>query len=212
MGNKQSDMGEKKAFGIIKHIPIVGNAYSAVRAPIYLAKGQRCEAARSGAGILLGGIPILAAGDEIAKAIERANAGRWLGKRILYHSTSKDAGEKIYQSKTMRGGVDGVLGRGIYFAEDEHACRQKALNFGAMVKAEVDLGKCLCISKGCAIWRMLQDGGWGEKKLKNAGISSVRCDFNGGPEYCVFDPNRVKVLHVSYKRGPQDAQGSKRRR
>eukprot|EP00932_Pfiesteria_piscicida_P005760 SRR837773.15673.p2 GENE.SRR837773.15673~~SRR837773.15673.p2 ORF type:complete len:147 (-),score=58.22 SRR837773.15673:20-403(-) len=116
----------------------------------------------------------------------------------LFHSTSQEAGAKIQATKRMRPGVDGVLGRGIYFAETQQACEKKALHHGAMVRCRVDLGKCLFVSEGDAIWRMLSDGGFGEKKLKNAGISSVCCDFNGGREYCVFDPSRVKVLEVSH--------------
>uniref|UniRef100_A0A7S1RZ29 PARP catalytic domain-containing protein n=1 Tax=Alexandrium catenella TaxID=2925 RepID=A0A7S1RZ29_ALECA len=196
---KHSDAGEKKAYGIIKHIPVIGNLYSAGRAVAYLAKGQKCEAARSAAGIVLAS-PLLMAGDEIAKAIQRDNSGRYVGKKTLYHITNRKAGAAIRSSKTMRCGVDGVLGRGVYFAEDRQACRRKAVHLdgkgACMITARVDLGKCLFEDTGGAYWRMLMDGGHGGKKLANSGISSVGCNHNGGMEYCVFDPKRIKILSV----------------
>lgn len=195
--SRSSDAAEKKAYGIIKHIPVIGQLYSIPRAFVYLGKGQRCEAARSAAGMVLGG-PLVMAADEVAKAIQRDNGGRHIGKKTLKHATSREAGQGIERTRTMRCGVDGVLGRGIYFAETEEATKGKALHHGAMVTAEVDLGKCLTVSEADAIWRMLQDGGFGHKKLAKAGISSVCCDFNGGREYCVFDPARVKILKVTY--------------
>ena len=77
MGNAQSDSGEQVAYQFIKYIPVVGAAYSGVRAAVYQGKGNNLMARSSGIGMAQGVcdtaawfIPIPGAGPAASMAIK----------------------------------------------------------------------------------------------------------------------------------------------
>lgn len=137
--------------------------------------------------------------DKSLKKDSPATSEDFLGCKVLWHRTDPGAGESIERSKTMRPGFEGVLGAGIYFAEDEEATKVKTRHGDeayAVVEALVDLGHCRVVSLGEREWRMICDGGFDKQHLLDLGFQSVGSCFNGGWEYCVFDSQHVQVLNV----------------
>lgn len=59
----------------------------------------------------------------------------------LYHVTDQDAAKKIWMSKKMLRGSQGMFGGGIYFAESIEVAKYKALHQGYVVIADVFIGK-----------------------------------------------------------------------
>jgi len=143
--------------------------------------------------------PIFQFLDKSLNKESHATSKDFLGCKVLVHRTDSEAGKSIERSKTMRPGFEGVLGAGIYFAEDEEATQQKTrhgVEAYAIVEARVDLGHCRVVNVGEREWRMICNGGFDKQRLLDLGFQSVGSRFNGGWEYCVFDPKHVQVLKV----------------
>jgi hypothetical protein len=55
----------------------------------------------------------------------------FLGKRVLFHATNRNAGQAILQSGQMRPGSGGLFGARIYLAETPNIAQHKARFDGA---------------------------------------------------------------------------------
>jgi len=168
-----------------------------VEAAQALANAPRCSTTR----------PFYKSVDAFFKADQKSTNEDWIGERILKHRTNLRAGRSIEASGEMRPGKEGVLGAGIYFADGEEELQHKARHGindeepHAIVTARVNLGNCRDVGLGEREWRMICDGGFAKSQLESLGFHSVRSNFNGGWEYCVFDPARVHVLEVVERSG-----------
>lgn len=103
------------------------------------------------------------------------------------------------------------MGAGIYFAESAEACAKKAQIYGgkgeyALVTARVDLGRCRVVKLGELGWRMVRDCGFKKEELDTLGFSSAGTNFHGGWEDCVFDPDRVTVVEVTFHTPGQESE------
>ncbi|CAF0832481.1 unnamed protein product [Adineta ricciae] len=80
-------MAERKAFNIIKAVPVVGHAYGAVRGVVYAAKGDRSEAKHS-IELDLADLNPLRIPKKLVHGIQNAThnleEGAWIGRRALF--------------------------------------------------------------------------------------------------------------------------------
>lgn len=120
---------------------------------------------------------------------------------ILVHITDYAAADSILNSGKMRCSKTGMLGPGVYFAENKAAADLKAHRKGVIVISAVNLGKLYEVY-GPDRQLTLQE-------LKRQNYDSVRgykstspdCkNFNTGTEFCVFEPNRITPLFAQYIR------------
>ena len=111
-----------------------------------------------------------------------------LGTMTLFHATNTSAADSILRERRFRCGSSGSCGGGIYFTDFPKVALHKSRNgSGAVLVAEVDMGRAQTIRKGCrtphSIDRSgsvyLPDGASGEGKA----------------EYVVFEPSRVKRIY-----------------
>lgn len=113
---------------------------------------------------------------------------------VLLHETRFDVAKAIMNTN-FRKGKGGVMGGGVYFAENKDACGRKAHQRGSYVVSLVKLGRLLEIYdykfdlNKENINRLQYDSVRGYKST--APDSYV---FNTGPEYCVFEEDRIKPL------------------
>jgi len=196
---------EEQIFRQTKKLKVIGNVHSAARAPLLFANGAKVGAAQAATNALRceATYPVYKTVDDILKKGCRAGPVDYIGVKQLVHRTNPQAGESIEGSGKMRPGHEGVLGAGIYFGEDEEALRRKARSGGgahAIVNAHVDLGHCRIVHTGEREWRMICDGGFDKEALYELGFHSVGSCFNGGWEYCVFDPDRINIISVQQHR------------
>jgi hypothetical protein len=121
-----------------------------------------------------------------------------MGKIVLYHLTSKDAGKKIKKSGKMLRGKTGLFGGGIYFAGSVADCQGKTQNGNAVtIKALVDMGTAIYLPNG------RNDAyNYTYTKLKKMGCNSVHASgMRTGDEYIVYNHARVKILSIKDKYG-----------
>lgn len=118
---------------------------------------------------------------------------------ILVHITDFNAADSILSSGVMRCSKQGMLGPGVYFAENKEAANKKAHRKGAIVISAVNLGKLYEVYGPNRQLTL--------KELKNQNFDSVRgyksnspeCkNFNTGTEFCVFEENRITPLFAQY--------------
>eukprot|EP00931_Biecheleriopsis_adriatica_P089036 TRINITY_DN63231_c0_g1_i1.p1 TRINITY_DN63231_c0_g1~~TRINITY_DN63231_c0_g1_i1.p1 ORF type:complete len:192 (-),score=22.58 TRINITY_DN63231_c0_g1_i1:18-593(-) len=158
-----------------------------------LAEGRYITAGRRVGKVVRAAVPSLACVDHLISASAEVVD---LGEMNLFHRTTIEAGRKIRMSKKMKPGCEGVIGRGVYFAETPQACCKKTRHSGhgqpyAMVEAKVRLGKCRILRDGEREFSMV----FGD--IRAGTVDSVGSNFNGGWEYCVLDPSRVTVISVT---------------
>ncbi|UJR10991.1 hypothetical protein I4U23_015175 [Adineta vaga] len=81
-------MAERKAFNIIKAVPVVGHAYGAVRGVVYAAKGDKSEAKHS-IEFDLADLNPLRIPKNLVHGIQNAThsleEGAWIGRRALFN-------------------------------------------------------------------------------------------------------------------------------
>ena len=102
---------------------------------------------------------------------------------LLYHQTSPENANKILK-EGFKLGLNGLAGRGIYFASNQHDTSHKARSLGAILECKVRLGKAIEIdTEGEDITY---------KDLKSWGGDSVLIPRRGGDEYVVYNPKQVE--------------------
>lgn len=118
---------------------------------------------------------------------------------ILVHITDVKAADSILNSGQMRCSKVGMLGPGVYFAENKAAADLKAHRKGAIVISAVNLGKLYEVYG--------PDKQLTLAELKKQNFDSVRgykskspeCkNFNTGTEFCVFEENRITPLFAQF--------------
>jgi hypothetical protein len=119
----------------------------------------------------------------------------FLGKRRLYHATSKVNGDSIKSSGVMRCGEKGMFGAGIYFADSEQLARHKSQfdgNVGdAIVVADVDMGTSL--------EALRPNSSLNQYYISPHGCQSVHGHVPGrGEEFIVYESSRVTIIDVYY--------------
>jgi len=105
----------------------------------------------------------------------------------LFHQTSQQAADMIVQNG-FRPGTQGWCGGGIYFALSPQATTTKAIgpdsHKGAMLQAEVDVGRVKYMSKTC-------DRGLTGETVVREGYDSVSFNPGDGQEYIVYSSSKV---------------------
>lgn len=126
--------------------------------------------------------------------IKQENLG---GTKILYHITSVDSAKKILASGKMLRGKGGTLGAGIYFAENEEACRAKARFQGATIEAEVFVEISL-VPRGENEFAEVSQMTY--KKLINEfnchSVKAEGLENDPHPEYCVYSGEQIRIRRV----------------
>lgn len=109
--------------------------------------------------------------------------------RTLYHQTSTDNADSIIRSQQMLGGERLGLGGsgGIYFAEMSQETTRKATNLGALLRAQVRLGRVKTISTS-------GDSSITVESLQAEGYDSVRIPRLGGTEYVAYKSDQVTSI------------------
>lgn len=194
---------------LTKRRRVAENLHSLARAPLLHAQGLKVGAAQAITKAARFDVtePVFQALDSALKQERTACAADFIGKKLLKHRTSLRVGEIVRETREMKPGREGVLGAGVYFAENEAATEKKtrvaagADGDYAMITATVDLGRCRIVDLGEREWRMICDGGFKPDTLRRQGFDSVGSNFNSGWEYVVFDPKRIQVKRVECRRG-----------
>lgn len=209
----QVEEAETRVYEENSHWRGARNLHAAVRAPLLACQGQRIHAINAVSEALRckatrGLYDML---DRKFKDSRPSQPSDEKGVQTLVHRTSVEAGHSILSSRHMRCGREGTMGAGIYFAEDAMACAKKAQIYGgrgeyALVTAKVDLGRCRVVKLGELGWRMVRDCGFKREEVDRLGFQSAGTNFHGGWEYCVFDPDRVTVVDVTFH-DPQEEAG-----
>ena len=122
--------------------------------------------------------------------------------QVLYHVTDAASARAIEESGVMlRGRSNCLFGSGIYFAKTVDIAARKARSAGAVVTAEVDLGRSYLPEAG--------DATLGFRKLQEMGFDSVHGRAAPlGPlsfhdEYVVYNADQVRVVSVSVPPEPK---------
>jgi len=122
--------------------------------------------------------------------------------KILYHITSLDSAMKILASGKMLRGKEGTLGAGIYFAENEEACRVKARFEGVTIEAEVFVGTSLIPRREHEFTEVSQ---MTYKKLHNEfrchSVKAEKLENDPYPEYCVYSSEQINIRRVWNAKG-----------
>ena len=116
---KASEQREKKAFDIVKQVPVLGWAYRGVRAGVYYAKGNKQEVKNSCNFDLSSELNIIKKGANIGKGIAACTTnyskGIWIGRRPLGYSPVKITGIPNYSLEhwavMINGRIYEVLGK-----------------------------------------------------------------------------------------------------
>ena len=111
------------------------------------------------------------------------------GAVTLYHTTSKDAAEKILVGGRMYRGSTGCIGGGIYFAGSVADSKRKAKASGVTLKADVYLGRTLVVSNFSTQYSF-----W---DLQNQGYDSITLTCLNGNEYIVFNYTQVRNIRFA---------------
>jgi hypothetical protein len=121
----------------------------------------------------------------------------YFGRKRLYHATSWKNGESIKKSGKMKRGKEGRFGAGIYFANSEESCLNKAhLNEGkgkkkyAIVVADVNLGTSLEVYN--------QKRNLNNAIIKSRGCDSVHGHTDRGEEFVVYKSSSVSISSVYF--------------
>ena len=106
---------------------------------------------------------------------------------IGYHATNSAAAARIFRCG-FRCGAKGLAGGAIYFATSEADARRKSNNGDDVVlRCELTMGRvCELDHNGCPSMTL--------QRLKQMGYDSVKIRRNGGDEYAVYEPSRVRIL------------------
>jgi hypothetical protein len=109
--------------------------------------------------------------------------------KILYHQTDLDSASKIKKTQKMLRGKTGIVGPGIYFADNPNDTCHKAKKGGVILKASVDLGVSLNVHK-----KDIKPYTYME--LLNLGYNSIYVYGMSGNEYIVYSWHQVKNIDV----------------
>eukprot|EP00940_MAST-03C_sp_MAST-3C-sp2_P000116 g116.t1 len=135
-----------------------------------------------------------AAAPPIPIPLAKVSAKR-IGTKVVYHGTTRAAAKKIVESGKVKLGDEGRFGGAFYTATDISTCRTKMLHGRSdpvFVKVRINLGTALVIDT-----RSGRVEKYDSEKLSNVGCTSIYAPHvETGPEYAVFDPDRVTVLSV----------------
>ena len=105
----------------------------------------------------------------------------------LYHQTSSSAADSIVKSQQFKAGSGGMAGPGMYFATNPYSTNRKAQQHGAILKADVYLGKSKTISSN-------GDKSLNGQKVSQQGYNSVHIPRPGGfwgAEHVVYNSNQI---------------------
>eukprot|EP01043_Picozoa_sp_COSAG02_P055178 COSAG02_NODE_6360_length_3624_cov_2.571915_2_plen_527_part_00 len=122
--------------------------------------------------------------------------------QVLYHVTDAASARAIEESGVMlRGRSNCLFGSGIYFAKTVDIAARKARSAGAVVTAEVDLGRSYLPEAGDATlgFRKLQEMGFDSVHGRAAPLGPLR--FHD--EYVVYNADQVRVVSVSVPPEPK---------
>jgi hypothetical protein len=113
---------------------------------------------------------------------------RWT--TTLYHMTSITNAVAILKGQVMHPGSGGLCGPGIYLGPDGSKLPDKALRYGVILAAEVDLGKVMIVDKS----DIRGDEDWAQD-VTQQGFDSMCCTgLRSGDEYVVYDASRVHSI------------------
>ncbi|XP_058865475.1 uncharacterized protein LOC117397126 [Acipenser ruthenus] len=119
---------------------------------------------------------------------------------VMYHGTTVQAAASI-KKYGFRQSTDGPLGRGVYLSRDKNkaSCYPPGLpdSKKVVLKVRVNFGRVIKID--VASGHPLQKS-WLDSGYHSAFISpscSCRLVQSGLEEYCVWDPNRIKIVEVT---------------
>lgn len=106
----------------------------------------------------------------------------------FYHLTSFDNAQSI-QRYGFRKGNQGMLGPGIYFAYHSHDTFDKAHSTiqDTIIVVLLDVGRSISVEKERRHWNIEV-----VKKLGYDSVQKINC--RSGPEICVYEPNRIKII------------------
>lgn len=120
---------------------------------------------------------------------------RDLRTSILVHITDREAAKSIVTSGVMRCSSKGMLGPGVYFAENKQAADLKAHHKGAIVVCAVNLGKLYEVYGPERQLSLSQLKTQNYDSVRGYKSKSPECKhFNTGTEFCVFEGNRITPL------------------
>ena len=122
--------------------------------------------------------------------------------QVLYHVTDAPSARAIEESGVMlRGRSNCLFGSGIYFAKTADIAARKARSSGAVVTAEVDLGRSYLPEAGDATlgFRKLQTMDFDSVHGRAAPLGPLR--FHD--EYVVYNADQVRVVSVSVPPEPK---------
>jgi hypothetical protein len=121
--------------------------------------------------------------------------------RTLFHMTDEDAARLISRSQTFRPGTSGMFGAGIYFAQSPEDCKGKAHKVGAVLRAEVSLGRSLVCKSAQRHLDARTLEGYSCQSVKGVAPAVSR------DEFAVFDSEQVRDIKVVsvVEQGPTSA-------
>jgi uncharacterized membrane protein YgcG len=121
--------------------------------------------------------------------------------RTLFHMTDEDAARLISRSQTFRPGTSGMFGAGIYFAQSPEDCKGKAHKVGAVLRAEVSLGRSLVCKRAQTHLDARTLEGYSCQSVKGVAPAVSR------DEFAVFDSEQVSDIKVVgvVEQGPTSA-------
>jgi hypothetical protein len=109
--------------------------------------------------------------------------------KILYHQTDLDSATNICKTQKILRGKKGIVGPGIYFADNPNDTCHKAKKGGVVLEAHVDLGNSLNIHR-----KDVKPYTYSE--LINLGFNSITLNGMKGTEYIVYSCHQVKNINV----------------
>jgi len=109
--------------------------------------------------------------------------------KILYHQTDLDSATNICKTQKILRGKKGIVGPGIYFADNPNDTCHKAKKGGVVLEAHVDLGNSLNIHR-----KDVKSYTYSE--LINLGFNSITLNGMKGKEYIVYSCHQVKNINV----------------
>jgi len=150
------------------------------------------DVADSASLVELGEMPAEAEGLGVAanaSQVHAASAWGWGRRNIktLYHTTSPEIASLILRTG-FKPGHSGWCGGAIYFTDIPYLPRSKfgpATKTGAIIQAEVDLGRMAYMDRHCHSSR-----GSGVAAMSRAGYDSLCFNPGDGSEYVVLSPRR----------------------
>jgi hypothetical protein len=120
--------------------------------------------------------------------------------RRLVHATSYVNAFKIFNSKIMYSGKQGLFGAGIYFAKWEkdaiHKCAGDGTAAQAIIRADVKVGRQWVLEGNAKYLN--------KNQVQNRNCDSVkgRSQYSAGWEYVIYDSNQISVIEVEYLKIP----------